>query len=61
MEGVPGGWFARAGDSAPHVAAGTRDALMEKLSFVFGNLERYWRGDPVENLVDLSPAPERAA
>jgi phosphoglycerate dehydrogenase-like enzyme len=45
----------------PHVAAGTRDAFMEKMCFVFDNLERFWRGEPVENLVDLSPAPERAA
>ena len=38
----------------PHVAAGTRDAFMEKMRFVFENLGRFWRGEPVENLVDLS-------
>jgi phosphoglycerate dehydrogenase-like enzyme len=45
----------------PHVAAGTRDAFMEKMRFVFNNLERFWRGEPVENLVDLSDAAGRAA
>jgi phosphoglycerate dehydrogenase-like enzyme len=45
----------------PHVAAGTRDAFMEKMRFIFDNLERFWRGETVEYLVDLSAAPERAA
>jgi phosphoglycerate dehydrogenase-like enzyme len=45
----------------PHVAAGTRDAFMEKMAFIFANLGRFWRGEPVENLVDLSDAPGRAA
>ena len=40
----------------PHIAAGTRDAFMAKMAFVFANLDRYWRGDPVENLVDLAAA-----
>jgi phosphoglycerate dehydrogenase-like enzyme len=39
----------------PHIAAGTRDAFMAKMAFVFANLERFWRGEPVENLVDLTP------
>jgi phosphoglycerate dehydrogenase-like enzyme len=37
----------------PHVAAGTRDAFMEKQRFIFDNLSRFWRGEPVENLVAL--------
>jgi phosphoglycerate dehydrogenase-like enzyme len=45
----------------PHVAAGTRDAFLEKHRFIFDNLERFWRGEPVENLVDLSSAAGRAA
>lgn len=45
----------------PHVAAGTRDAFFEKMSFIFENLGRFWRGEPVENLIDLVPAPERVA
>jgi phosphoglycerate dehydrogenase-like enzyme len=45
----------------PHVAAGTRDAFMEKQGFIFDNLARFWRGEPVENLVDLSDAAGRAA
>jgi len=45
----------------PHISAGTRDAFMEKQGFIFDNLARFWRGEPVENLVDLSPAPERGA
>jgi phosphoglycerate dehydrogenase-like enzyme len=35
----------------PHVAAGTRDAFMEKMRFIFANLQRFWRSEPVENLV----------
>jgi len=34
---------------------------MEKMCFVFDNLERFWRGEPVEHLVDLSNAAGRAA
>lgn len=45
----------------PHVAAGTRDAFFEKMTFIFENLGRFWRGESVENLIDLAPAPERAA
>jgi D-3-phosphoglycerate dehydrogenase / 2-oxoglutarate reductase len=37
----------------PHIAAGTRDAFLEKMTFIFENLERHWRGEPVENLVEL--------
>ena len=37
----------------PHIAAGTRDAFVEKMQFIFGNLDQFWRGKPVENLVDL--------
>jgi phosphoglycerate dehydrogenase-like enzyme len=37
----------------PHISAGTRDAFIAKMTFVFANLGRFWRGEPVENLVDL--------
>jgi phosphoglycerate dehydrogenase-like enzyme len=37
----------------PHIAAGTRDAFLEKMGFIFGNLEKFWQGAPVENLVKL--------
>jgi phosphoglycerate dehydrogenase-like enzyme len=37
----------------PHIAAGTRDAFLEKMTFIFDNLERHWRGEPVQNLVEL--------
>lgn len=40
----------------PHISAGTRDAFMEKMAAIFANLGRFWRGEPVENLVDLSGA-----
>lgn len=45
----------------PHIAAGTRDAFVEKMTFVFANLTRFWRGEPVENLVDLAGVTGRAA
>jgi phosphoglycerate dehydrogenase-like enzyme len=38
----------------PHISAGTRDAFMAKMTFVFANLQRHWRGEPVQNLVDLA-------
>lgn len=44
----------------PHVAAGTRDAFVEKMRFVFANLRRFWAGQPVENLVDLAAARRSA-
>jgi phosphoglycerate dehydrogenase-like enzyme len=37
----------------PHIAAGTRDAFLEKMSYVFANLERFWQGSEVENLIKL--------
>jgi phosphoglycerate dehydrogenase-like enzyme len=45
----------------PHVSAGTRDAFLEKMTFVFANLRRFWRGESVENLVDLAAPTGRAA
>jgi phosphoglycerate dehydrogenase-like enzyme len=38
----------------PHISAGTRDAFMAKMTFIFSNLARFWRGEAVENLVDLA-------
>ena len=37
----------------PHIAAGTRDAFLEKMAFIFDNLDRHWRGEPAENLIKL--------
>ena len=45
----------------PHISAGTRDAFMEKMTFIFANLGRFWRGEPVDNLVDLTDAAGKAA
>jgi phosphoglycerate dehydrogenase-like enzyme len=45
----------------PHIAAGTRDAYREKMGSIFANLGRFWRGEPVENLVELPAPAGRAA
>lgn len=45
----------------PHISAGTRDAFLEKMGFVFANLGRFWRGEPVENLIDLNGTAGNAA
>jgi hypothetical protein len=34
---------------------------METMGHLFDNLDRFWRGEPVENLVDLSVPAGRAA
>lgn len=36
----------------PHVSAGTRDAFVTKLDFVFRNLEAFFDGRPMEHQVD---------
>ncbi len=36
----------------PHVSAGTRDAFVTKMNFVFGNLERFFQGIAPEHMVD---------
>lgn len=38
----------------PHISAGTRDALGHKMAALFANLDRYRRGQPLRNEVDLS-------
>lgn len=35
----------------PHIAAGTRDALMTKMRALFANVERFYRGEPLANRV----------
>ena len=35
----------------PHIAAGTRDALLTKMRAVFSNLQRFYRGEPLANRV----------
>jgi phosphoglycerate dehydrogenase-like enzyme len=35
----------------PHIAAGTRDALSTKMRALFANLERFYRGEPLNNRV----------
>ena len=37
----------------PHISAGTRDALAEKMHAIFGNIERFFRGEPLKNAVTL--------
>ena len=37
----------------PHIAAGTKDALEQKLAAVFANISRFFRGEALENEVDL--------
>jgi phosphoglycerate dehydrogenase-like enzyme len=35
----------------PHISAGTRDALATKMSALFANVERFFRGEPLHNRV----------
>jgi phosphoglycerate dehydrogenase-like enzyme len=35
----------------PHISAGTRDALATKMSSLFANVERFFRGDALQNRV----------
>ena len=35
----------------PHISAGTRDALKTKMRALFANVERYFRGEPLNNRV----------
>lgn len=35
----------------PHIAAGTRDALVQKMRAAFANLVRFTRGEPLRNVV----------
>jgi len=35
----------------PHIAAGTRDALQTKMSALFSNVQRFYRGEPLANRV----------
>ena len=41
----------------PHISAGTRDALAEKMHAIFGNIERFFRGEPLNNAVTLPRGP----
>ncbi|MCC7326873.1 MAG: 2-hydroxyacid dehydrogenase [Burkholderiales bacterium] len=38
----------------PHISSGTRDAMTTKLRALFDNIERFRRGEPLENEVDLA-------
>ena len=40
----------------PHISAGTIDALQGKMVALFENVERFYRGEPLENEVDLTIA-----
>jgi len=35
----------------PHISAGTRDAMQQKMSAIFDNLRRFFRGEPLRNRV----------
>lgn len=39
----------------PHISAGTRDAMAQKMQAVFANVERFFRGERLENQVQLRP------
>jgi len=36
----------------PHISAGTRDALRAKMQVLFENVQRFFKGDPLENQVN---------
>jgi lactate dehydrogenase-like 2-hydroxyacid dehydrogenase len=38
----------------PHISAGTVDALMGKMRSLFENVERFFRGEPLENEINLT-------
>lgn len=40
----------------PHISAGTVDALKGKMRSLFDNVERFFRGEPLENEVNLAAA-----
>jgi phosphoglycerate dehydrogenase-like enzyme len=40
----------------PHISAGTRDALGHKMTALFENIDRFRRGEPLHNEVDLTAA-----
>ena len=35
----------------PHISAGTRDAMATKMRALFTNVERFFRGEPLQNRV----------
>jgi phosphoglycerate dehydrogenase-like enzyme len=37
----------------PHIAAGSRDAFHTKMSAVFANIERFYRGEKLINRIEL--------
>lgn len=39
----------------PHIAAGTRDALAEKMRAIFANIDRFFRGEALNNAVASQP------
>jgi len=41
----------------PHISAGTRDAFEAKMVAAFDNLRRFFRGEPVENEVEVERRP----
>lgn len=40
----------------PHISAGTIDALQGKMKALFANVERFFKGEPLEHEVDLTTA-----
>jgi phosphoglycerate dehydrogenase-like enzyme len=45
----------------PHISAGTRDALTQKMRALFANVERFYRGEPMDDEVPLRPVAAREA
>jgi phosphoglycerate dehydrogenase-like enzyme len=40
----------------PHISAGTIDALKGKMKALFTNVEKFFKGEPLEHEVDLTTA-----
>jgi phosphoglycerate dehydrogenase-like enzyme len=45
----------------PHISAGTRDALAQKMSALFANVERFYRGEALQDQVKVMPEAAREA
>lgn len=45
----------------PHISAGTRDTLGTKMHAVFDNIQRFYRGEPMRNAVDLTAETSNGA
>ena len=44
----------------PHISAGTRDALRTKMRSLFSNVQRFYRGEPLQNRVSECKGDDRS-